>query len=67
MLRGGEQVVQEMRKLDDLTRIVSERMNEMATGAVQINNAIQEVNEMTRHNKQAVENLNTEVGKFKAE
>lgn len=67
MLRGGEQVAQEMRKLDDLTRIVSERMNEMATGAVQINNAIQEVNEMTRYNKQAVENLNTEVGKFKAE
>lgn len=67
MLRGGEQVAQEMRKLDDLTRVVSERMNEMATGAVQINNAIQEVNEMTRHNKQAVENLNTEVGKFKAE
>lgn len=67
MLRGGEQVAQEMRKLDDLTRIVSERINEMATGAVQINNAIKEVNEMTRHNKQAVENLNTEVGKFKAE
>lgn len=67
MLRGGEQVAQEMRKLDDLTRIVSERMNEMATGAVQINNAIKEVNEMTRHNKQTVENLNTEVGKFKAE
>ncbi|WP_430981569.1 hypothetical protein [Treponema parvum] len=40
-----------MRKLDDLTRIVTDSMNEMASGAVQISNAVQEVNEITQKNK----------------
>ena len=40
-------------------------MNEMASGAVQINNAIQEVNEMTQKNKQSIEALAFEVAKFK--
>ncbi len=65
MLKGGEQVAGEMRKLDELTRVVSESMHEMASGAVQINNAIVEVNEITQKNKEAIDNLSTEVGKFK--
>ncbi len=40
-------------------------MNEMASGAVQINNAVQEVNEITQKNKQSIESLAREVGKFK--
>ena len=44
MLRGGEGVAEEMRKLDDLTRIIADSMNEMASGAVQISNAVQDVN-----------------------
>ena len=65
MLKGGEGVAQEMRKLDNLTRIITDSMNEMAAGAVQINNAVQEVNEITQKNKQSIENLATEVSKFK--
>ena len=65
MLKGGEGVAQEMRKLDDLTRIITGSMNEMAAGAVQINNAIQEVREITQKNKQSIERLADEVGKFK--
>ena len=65
MLKGGEGVAEEMQKLDGLTRIITESMNEMASGAVQINNAIQEVNEITQKNKQSIENLASEVGKFK--
>ena len=65
MLKGGEGVAAEMRKLDDLTRIITDSMNEMATGAAQINNAIQEVNEITQKNKQSIENLAGEVSKFK--
>ena len=65
MLKGGEGVAQEMRKLDDLTRIITESMNEMASGAVQINNAVQEVNEITQKNKRSIESLAAEVGKFK--
>ncbi|UTC67485.1 MULTISPECIES: methyl-accepting chemotaxis protein [unclassified Treponema] len=65
MLKGGENVAQEMRKLDELTRIITDSMNEMASGAVQISNAVQDVNEISKKNKHSIENLSTEVGKFK--
>ena len=65
MLKGGEGVAEEMQKLDGLTRVITESMNEMASGAVQINNAVQEVNEITQKNKRSIENLASEVGKFK--
>ena len=65
MLKGGEGVAVEMRKLDDLTRVITESMNEMASGAVQINNAVQEVNEITQKNKRSIEALSLEVSKFK--
>ena len=65
MLKGGEGVAEEMQKLDGLTRIITESMNEMASGAVQINNAVQEVSEITQRNKGSIQNLAQEVGKFK--
>ena len=65
MLRGGEGAVQEMHKLDELTHVITDSMNEMASGAVQINNAVQEVNEMTQKNRESIEKLAAEVGKFK--
>ena len=65
MLKGGEGVAEEMLKLDNLTRMITDNMNEMAAGAVQINNAIQEVNAITQKNKTNIENLAAEVGKFK--
>ena len=65
MLKGGEGVAKEMQKLDGLTRVITDSMNEMASGAVQINNAIQEVSEITQRNKGAIENLAEEVSKFK--
>ncbi|WP_428771203.1 methyl-accepting chemotaxis protein [Treponema sp. HNW] len=65
MLRGGEGIAHEMDKLDGLTRIITGSMNEMAAGAVQINNAVQEVNEITQKNKQSIESLVREVEKFK--
>ena len=40
-------------------------MNEMASGVMQINNAIQDVNSLTQKNKASIESLASEVGKFK--
>ena len=54
-----------MQKLDNLTRVITESMNEMASGAVQINNAVQEVSEITQKNKRSIEALASEVSKFK--
>ncbi len=65
MLRGGENVAQEMQKLDELTRVITDSMNEMASGAVQISNAVQEVHTISQKNKESIENLSKEVGKFK--
>ena len=65
MLKGGEGVAREMRKLDDLTRIITDSMNEMASGAVEINKAVQEVTTLTQKNKHSIDNLAIEVGKFK--
>ena len=55
----------EMQKLDDLTHVITMSMNEMAAGVVQINNAVQEVNELTQKNKRSIASLADEVGKFK--
>ena len=65
MLKGGEGAASEMQKLDSLTRIITDSMNEMASGAVQINNAVQEVSEITQRNKRSIQNLAQEVSKFK--
>ena len=65
MLKGGEGISAEMRKLDGLARVIMESMNQMASAAVQINNAVNEVNEITQKNKVSIQNLAKEVGKFK--
>ncbi len=65
MLKGGEGVADEMNKLDNLTRTITNSMNEMAFKAVKINNAVQEVNEITQKNKMSIEALAQEVNKFK--
>ena len=54
-----------MQKLDELTRVITDSMNEMAAGAVQIRNAVTEVNDITQKNKHSIENLSNEVKKFK--
>lgn len=65
MLQGGERAVADMHRLDSFTNIVTTSMNEMAAGAVQINNAVQEVNDITQKNKQSIKNLAGEVAQFK--
>ena len=65
MLHGGETVAGEMQKLDGLTRIITDSMNEMALGAEQISDAVREVREITEENKQNIDSLVGEVKKFK--
>lgn len=65
MLKGGEGVTEEMLKLHELAGAITDSMREMASGAIQINNAVREVNEITRKNKQSIESLAKEVDKFK--
>ena len=65
MLRGSEGVASEMEKLDGLTRVITDSMNEMAAGAIQISNAVNEVADISSKNKMSIEGLVEEVGRFK--
>ena len=65
MLIGGKGVANEMRKLDSLTAVIKDSMNEMSAGVSQINNAVNEVNDLAMKNKESIEGLAREVGKFK--
>jgi len=65
MLKGSEGVAGEMEKLDGLTRVITDSMNEMAAGAQQISNAVQEVAELTGKNKMSIDGLVKEVERFK--
>lgn len=60
-----KEVAKEMEKLDGLTRVITDSMNEMSAGAIQISNAVNEVADITNKNKMSIQGLVTEVGKFK--
>jgi len=65
IVTGGGEIAKEMARLEDLTRLITESMNEMAIGVSQINGAMQNVNEVTRQNKLSIEKFVTEIKKFK--
>ena len=65
MLRRSKGVAIEMQKLDGLTRTIEDSMNEMAVGAVQINNAMQDVTSISNKNKDSINSLVSEVEHFK--
>ena len=65
MMTGGQNAAAEADKLDSLTRIITNSMNEMAAGSTEINNAVHEVREITQKNKESIANLVVEVKKFK--
>jgi methyl-accepting chemotaxis protein len=67
MLEGSKEVIEESRNLEKITQEISGGMNEMAAGADQINIAVNQVNEISRKNKETIELLIEEVSRFKVE
>jgi len=65
--QGSSQVINESVNLEKITHEIEGGMNEMASGADQINVAVHNVNEMTQKNSEAIEVLLNEVSKFKVE
>jgi methyl-accepting chemotaxis protein len=53
--------------LEQVTQEITGGMNEMASGADQINVAVHEVNELSVKNKQSIDKLVAEVSRFKVE
>lgn len=54
-----------MKRLGTLAFMIKDSMNEMAEGAREINKAVTDVEQLATENKNVIENLNLEVGKFK--
>ena len=62
---GSEKVMDEVRNLDKVTHTLQSRMEEIASNFMQINNSIYEVKSFTERNKESINRLVGEVGKFK--
>jgi len=67
MLNGSQEIIRESQNLERVTQEITGGMNEMAQGADQINIAINNVNEMTVQNREAIADLLKEVSRFKVE
>jgi len=67
MLNGSQEVIKESKNLEITTQEITGGMNEMATGADQVNVAVHNVNDMTQKNREAIDSLLREVSRFKVE
>jgi len=67
MLSGSQEVMKESQNLERATQEITGGMNEMASGADQVNIAVNNVNDMTVKNREAIDNLIREVSRFKVE
>jgi Methyl-accepting chemotaxis protein len=67
MLSGSSEVIAESGNLARMTEEVSASMGDMTAGAADIREAVKSVNELSRRNKESVDELSVEVGKFKVE
>ncbi|MGP1454556.1 MAG: CZB domain-containing protein [Treponema sp.] len=65
MLSNSNLVSEEMERLRKMSNDIADNVSEMAAGALQINNAVDEVTEIAQKNKASIENLSVEVSKFK--
>lgn len=67
MLSGSEQTFSEMQKLDKLTDVMTNSMNEMASVSTQINKSVQDVNDIAKKNKHSIEVLVKAINTFKVD
>jgi len=64
MLNGNEAIVDEMKRLDALTRIISNNMGEITEGAEEITGTIEMSNEKTQKNKKSIDSIVEIMNKF---
>jgi len=67
MQEGSGEVIREGKNLEVITQEITGGMNEMASGADQINIAVNQVNDITVKNHEKVDTLMKEVARFKVE
>jgi methyl-accepting chemotaxis protein len=67
MLVGAREVIEESNNLEKVTQEITMGMNEMASGADQINVAVNQVNEISSRNREGIAILMKEVSRFKVD
>ena len=67
MLEGAKEVIQESQNLEQVTQEITSGMNEMASGADQINTTVNHVNDISKKNHEGTKILMDEVARFKVE
>jgi methyl-accepting chemotaxis protein len=67
MLEGAKEVITESNNLEKATQEISSGMNEIATGASHMNDAVNHVSGICGKNRDAIDILIREVSKFKVE
>jgi methyl-accepting chemotaxis protein len=65
MKDGTSRVQEELKKLTQLVQVVSDSMDEMSAGALQINKAAQGVSDMAAQTRENITGMDEMVGKFK--
>ncbi|MDR2193479.1 MAG: methyl-accepting chemotaxis protein [Treponema sp.] len=65
MLEGSKQVIAESQNLERVTEEITGSVNEMAAGAEQINHSVDQVNDISKDNKNQIDMLLQKVKKFK--
>ncbi|MDR2633267.1 MAG: hypothetical protein LBC51_06545 [Treponema sp.] len=65
MLEGSKQVIAGSHNLGRVTEEISGSVNEMVVGAEQINRSVEQVNEISKDNRNQIDALLREVSKFK--
>jgi methyl-accepting chemotaxis protein len=67
MRAGSREILIESKNLEGLTEEINQGMEGMATGAEQINTAVQRIHELSGNNKRHIDALVKEISKFKVE
>jgi methyl-accepting chemotaxis protein len=67
MLEGANEVIRESKNLESTTQEIVGGINEMASGADEINVAVHRVNELSVKNRENIDLVLREVSRFKVE
>jgi len=65
MLEGSKEVIQESKRLEMATQEITNGIDEMAVGTNQVNNAVNNVNDLSTRNRENISALMKSVTKFK--
>jgi len=67
MLKGAEEVINESKNLEKMTQEITMGMNEMSSGTDHINKAVNNTNNLSNKNRDAISSLIKEVSRFTVE